>query len=229
MLDRSKSLPCLLTITILALTAPGLATATVIDFEDLPEGAAGLPFTHMGVTFHDLNDVSGVFPDGETFGPQDGHECLVEDATYFWDDFPEFGSPVNVLTFGISWIPGPNFSIGALSTVAMDFAEPATGISLDIGYYENGPWGGIVYHLDALLGGEVVGSTTLEIAGDEPGRDTPAAATLAIEDVTYDQLHLYATYGDEYSMPRAMIDDITFDAAIATEATAWSRVKALYR
>jgi hypothetical protein len=227
MIQPKQRIPILsILVLVAALASP--AAATVVDFEDLAEGPAGLPFTHAGITYHDLNNVSGVFPDGSTFGPQDGHQCIVENAALFWNDFPGWGSPVNVLTFGTAYVEGDNFSIGALATVTMDFAVPAAGISLDIGFYENGPWGGIVYHLDALRFGQVVGSDSFTIIG-ESDRDNPAAATLAIPDVVFDQLHLYATYGGDYSMPRGMIDDIAFDQAVATEPASWTAVKDLFR
>jgi len=209
------------------LSMGSVASATMIDFEDLAEGNVGIPFTHMGVTFHELNNVAGVFPDGSTFEPQEGHECIVETATYFWDDFPDWGSPVNVLTFGNSYIGGDNFTIGALATVTMDFAEPASDISLDLGFYEGGPWGDIVYHLDALQGGSVVGSDTYTlISGGD--RDVPGAITMSVPGVVFDQLHLYATFGDEYSMPRGMIDNITFETTVSVEESTLSAVKKLF-
>jgi hypothetical protein len=215
--------------TLLALASAASATTLVIDYEDLVEGTLGDPFTHMGVTYHDLNTVGGVFPTGETFDPQPGDEFVAENAGLFYGDFPEFGSPVNVLTFGIAYIPGDNLTIGPLATVTMDLPGPATAASLDLGYYENGPWGGIVYHLDALLAGAVVASDQLTIAGGSD-RDNPTWGHLAVTGATFDQLHLYATYGDAYSMPRGMIDDLSLVLdTVATEATTWGELKQLFR
>jgi hypothetical protein len=47
----------------------------------------------------------------------------------------------------------------------------------------------------------------------------------------FDQLHLYATYGSEYSMPRAIIDDLTIDFVGATPVSesTWGQVKSMYR
>jgi hypothetical protein len=84
----------------------------------------------------------------------------------------------------------------------------ASTASLDLGYYENGPWGGIEYHLDALSSGQVVASDSFVIS-DLGGRDNPAVAVLSVSGATFDQLHLYATFADKYSMPRAIIDDLT--------------------
>lgn len=206
------------------------ATTIVIDYEDLTEGTQGDPLTHMGVTYHDLNNVSGVFPDGTTFDPQPGDEFIVENAGLLYGDFPGYGSPVNALTFGIAYIPGENLTIGPLSTVTMDLDLPAVEASLDIAYYENGPWGRIEFHLDALDQGQVVAGDSFVIS-DLGGRDNPAVATLSVAASSFTQLHLYATYGDDYSMPRAMIDDLTLttNGAVPVDASTWGRVRRLYR
>src|SRR5262245_9649729 len=99
------------------------AVTEVIDYEDLAEGMQGDPLTHMGVTYSELNTVSGVFPDGEIFGPQPDDQFVVEEATLFYNDFPAYGSPVNSLTFGIAFVPGKNLSIGPLATVTMDLSS----------------------------------------------------------------------------------------------------------
>jgi hypothetical protein len=217
-------------IVLFAVSLPALATTVVIDFEDLTEGPQGDPLTHMGVTYHDLNNVSGVFPDGSTFESQPGDEFIVENAGVFYADFPAYGSPVNALTFGIAYVPGDNLTIGPLSTVTMDLDAPASEASLDLAFYENGPWGGIEFHLDALNEGQVVASDSFVIS-DLGGRDNPAIATLSVAGANFTDLHLYATYGADYSMPRAMIDDLTLtrDEAVASATTTWGRVRSLYR
>ena len=90
----------------------------------------------------------------------------------------------------------------------MDLDVPASAASVDIGYYENGPWGGIEIHLDALDAGTVVASDVITIA-DAGGRDNDTVATLAVSAATFDSLKLYATYGDQPSAPRVMMDDLT--------------------
>jgi hypothetical protein len=216
--------------TICAFGSPALATTVVIDYEDLSEGMQGDPLTHMGVTYSALNNVSGVFPDGEIFGPSPDDQFVIEDAGLFYGDFPSYGSPVNSLTFGIAYVPGKNLTIGPLSTVTMDLTSPANAASLDLGYYENGVWGGIVYHLDALFNGQVVANNSFVIS-NLGGRDNPAATTMAVSGAIFNQLHLYATFGAEYSMPRGMIDDltITYDGATPVGESTWGRVKSLYR
>lgn len=219
----------LLVVTLAVIGSAALAQTVVIDYEDLSEGVQGDPLTHMGVTYSELNNVSGVFPNGDTFDPAPEDEFIIENAGLFYVDFPAYGSPVNALTFGIAFVPGENLTIGPLSTVTIDLNTPANAASLDLGYYENGPWGGIEYHLDALSNDQVVGSDSFVIS-DLGGRDNPAIATLAVSAATFDQLHLYATYGDKYSMPRAIIDDLTLTfAATPVHGSTWGQVKSTYR
>jgi hypothetical protein len=186
--------------------------ATVHTYEDLAEGAYGETLSHNGVTYHDINQVSGVFPDGSTFTPDDlQHESIVEQATLFYNDFPGYGSPVNALTFGWVYIPGDNLSIGPLASAWMDLDENATSVSFDLAYYENGPWGGIEYFVDAYLGDSVVGSDSFVIAGIDD-RDNPTFDTMSIDGVEFDSLHVYAMYNGEFSAPRGMIDNLTITA-----------------
>src|SRR5690606_28870469 len=100
------------------------------------------------------NIVGGVFPDGSTFDPELNDEMVIEDASLLYLDFPDWGSEQNLLTFGTAYINGDNLSLGRLSTVMMDLPEVADAVSVDVGFYENGPWGGIVVHLDAYRSGE---------------------------------------------------------------------------
>ena len=187
-----------------------IANEVVIDFEDLEEGAYGKPYTHMGITYYDLNNVSGVFPDGSEFEPQENDEIIIEDATVFYNDFPGWGSEDKLLTFGTAYIVGDNLSLGRLSTVTMDLPAVADSVSMDVGYYENGPWGGIEFHLDAISNDVVVASDSFVIS-DLGGRDSVTISELAVSGAEFDQLHLYATFGEEYSLPRLIVDDITIN------------------
>ena len=100
----------------------GSASADIFsDYEDLTEGFYGSSLTHNGVTYRDINNVTGFFPDGAPMGPDDlGTEVIVENAGLFYNDFPAYGSPVNSLTFGGAFVGGENLSIGALASVWMD-------------------------------------------------------------------------------------------------------------
>lgn len=198
--------------SVVTLTSAVSAGEVIDDFEDLAEGFYGEPFTHQGITYSELNNVSGVFPSGEQFGPELGDEVVIEDATLFYVDHPDWGSADKTLTFGNAFVPGDNLSLGRLSTVMMDLDAVASSIAMDIAYYENGPWGGISFHLDAMMDGNVVGSDTVTLA-DGGGRDSIGVSVLSIDGVEFDQLHFYARYGDEYSLPRVIVDDITVDYA----------------
>ena len=185
------------------------AGPSISNYDDLAEGFLGTSYDYNGVSYHDVNGIGGVFPDGSTFTPDDvGNQLIIEDATDFYTVHTDWGSPPNALTFGTAYVPGPNLSIGALVRVTMDLDAPASAASVDIGYYENGPWGGIDIHLDALDAGTVVASDVLTIA-DAGGRDNDAVATLSVSAASFDSLKLYATYGDQPSAPRVMMDDLT--------------------
>lgn len=192
------------------MAAPAFADPIVHTYEDLTEGFYGTLFSHNGVTYREVNTQSGVFPDGSTFTPGDlGNQVVIENAGLLYNDFPEWGSPTNAMTFGSVYVPGENLSIGALSTVTMDLDTPATSASLELAFYENGPWGGIVYRLDAMLNGQIVASDSYVLAGDDDGRDNIAFRTFSVGGVVFDSLHLYATFGDSFSAPRGLLDNLT--------------------
>jgi hypothetical protein len=185
------------------------AQPSISHYDDLEEDFLGTSYAYNGVTYHDVNGIGGVFPDGSTFVPADvGDQLIIEDATDFYIVHPEWGSSPNAMTFGTSYVTGPNLSIGALVQVTMDLDVPANAASVEIGYYENGPWGRIVIHLDALDAGAVVASDTISIA-DGGGRDNDTIGVLSVAADSFDSLKLYATYEDQPSAPRVMIDDLT--------------------
>jgi hypothetical protein len=186
------------------------ACASVLDtYENLSEGFLGSTFTQNGVTYRDVNNVSGFYADGEPFGPTDnGDQSIIENAALFYPSFPGYGSPINSMTFGSAFINGDNLSIGALASVWMDVAGGGSAASFDIAFYENGPWGGIVYHFDAVKNGNVVASDTFTIS-DLGGRDNATFRTMSISGAAFDSLHLYATKGADYTVPRGMIDNLS--------------------
>lgn len=195
------------------------AQASFTTYEGLTEGFQGSTFTFNGVTYRDVNNVSGVQPDGSTFSPGEyGDQLIIENAGLFYNDFPDYGSASNSLTFGNTYIPGDNLSIGALASVYMDIADGATGASFDIAYYENGPWGGIVYHLDALQNGNVVASSSFTIS-DLGGRDNATFQRMSIAGAGFSTLHLYATLNGTYTAPRGMIDNLLVTTPVPEPAT----------
>lgn len=190
-----------------------LTYADVSNYDALAEGFYGQTVTHNGVTYRDVNIHAGVFPTGETFDADGvnglGHTIIVEDSTLFYNDFPAWGSPPNTLTFGTAYVNGPNLSLGAMSTVTMDLAATATSASVDIAFYENGPWGGEVIHFDALLNGVVVASDTFTVS-NLGGRDNIAVRTMSVSSAgSLNQLKLYATFGASPSGVRMILDDLT--------------------
>lgn len=196
-------------LAVLSAASASLFAGTVRTFENLPEGFYGTSFTDSGVTYRDVNQTDVVFPNGTTASAADlGDNVVSEDASFFYPDFPGYGSPVKSLTFGKTYVNGPNLSIGPLATVWMDLANPASAASFDMAYYENGPWGGIKFHLDAVSSGSVVASDVFVIA-DGGGRDNATFRTMSVSAATFDQLHFYATFGTDFSAPRAMIDNLT--------------------
>ncbi|MEZ6318529.1 MAG: hypothetical protein R3B49_07225 [Phycisphaerales bacterium] len=208
----------------LVMSAQALATVSVSTYDDLGEGFYGTTYHYNGITYTDVNNVDGVFPDGGTFTAGDGvtglgNTIIIEDASIFYNDFPGWGSADKCLTFGSSYINGDNVSLGALSTVTMLLDDNADAASLEMAYYENGPWGGIVYHLDALMGGSVVASDSFSIS-DLGGRDNIALATLSVSGAEFDSLHLYATYGADYSGPRILVDNLTLNTVPAPASAA---------
>jgi hypothetical protein len=84
----------------------------------------------------------------------------------------------------------------------------------DLAYYENGPWGGIVLHLDALRNGSVVATDTITIS-DLGGRDNITLGRLDVSGAGFDTLKIYATYGGQYSAPRMIMDDLSLTPAAA--------------
>jgi hypothetical protein len=195
-----------------AFAAPAFAQS-VTTYEGLAEGFYGQSVTWDGITYRDCNNVGGVFPSGETFTPQDiGYTLIIEDSTYLYNDYPAWGSPVNALTFGTAYVNGPNLSLGAFAKVWMDLPAPASALTFDMVYYENGPWGGIQFILEAYSGGVIVDIDSLTIANGG-GRDNIALGQLTVGAASFDQVYLRASYNGQFSAPRLMIDDLTITPA----------------
>ncbi len=194
---------------LVATAGTALATTTVSHYDDLTESFLGTGFTYDGVNYRDCNGVGGVFPDGSTFNSGDvGNNFIIENATLLYNDFPAWGSPSNALTFGTSYIVGNNLSLGAFVTAWMDLPQVANSIGMQMAFYENGPWGGIEFHLDAYRNGNLVGSNSFTLS-DHGGRDNIAFNTLGVAGVEFDSCHLYASYNGQYSAPRLLVDDLT--------------------
>ena len=185
------------------------APVATTDYDDFDEGFLGTSFEHGGVTYRELNEVAGEFPDGVPFDAGElGNLFIIETATLLYEDFPDFGSSPNALTFGNTYVDGDNLSIGPLASAWFDMEFPSNAVSIDMAYYENGPWGGVEIGLDAYRNGLLVGGDALTVADNDPGRDNVTTATLLIDGVEFDSLHLRALLNGVYTAPRVMVDDL---------------------
>jgi hypothetical protein len=190
----------------------GSASAQTANFDLETEGFKGETFTSGGITFRNINDVSGFYPDGQPFVPADnGTQAIIENSMAAQPDFPDHISAPNTLTFGLAFIPGENLTIGPLATATM---APASGLvtqaDFDLIYYENGPWGGILVTVDALLNGQVVGTTSFEVSNLDPqGRDNPAARHLTVSHAGgMDSVRIYSRLNNNYTTIRGLVDNV---------------------
>jgi len=202
------------------LSASAGAEVTTLNFDDFREGFLGTSFIDNGVEFTGLNNVDGFYPDGKAFVAGGdgfdslGNDFIAEQAGDFFDAFPGWGSRNNVLTFGRAFIPGDNLTVGPLSTMTMNLNSVADSASVEIGYFENGPWGGIVIHFEAFMGGSLVDADTLTIS-DLGGRDNGAVSMMSVGGGDFDSLQLYATLGNDFTAPRILIDNLSFNTVPA--------------
>ncbi len=192
----------------------GAASADLANFDSDSEGFKGSSFTSGGITFFDLNTHSGMNVDGSSFVAGDyGTDLIVERALTLAGDFPGQVSSPNVMGWGNAFVPGDNLTINIFSDVAMTTGSVENFVSLDMFYYENGPWGGIELHFDALLGGSVVATDGFTIANGG-GRDNITSTTLSISGVSFDELRLYATLSDgTFTAMTGVIDNVSITPA----------------
>ncbi|MCB9845811.1 MAG: hypothetical protein H6811_07510 [Phycisphaeraceae bacterium] len=195
-------------ISVVCLSAAAAQAQYLADFDAETEGFLGETYTTGGITFFDANNVSGFYPDGAPFDPDElGRDLIIERSVVVWNDFPAFVSFPNTLTFGKAFIPGDNVTIGPLATASMTAPGAFTSGSLDLIYYENGPWGGIEVTLEALLGGAVVGSSSFVVA-DGGGRDNPAAIHLEVAAAAFDTMRIFSTLNGDYTTIRGLVDNV---------------------
>ncbi len=183
--------------------------ASIADFETPREGFAGEIFTDNGITFSRLNDVSGMNPDGSSYGPGEyGRQFIVENATLAINDFPGVLGGAHALSFGNSFIAGENLSINVLSSFHISTGRVENAASLDMLLFENGPWGGITISLDATLGGNLVASDSFVIS-DLGGRDGLVGRSLSIDGVGFDSLEVSARWDDgTYAAFAGLVDNV---------------------
>jgi len=198
----------------LAACAPALAQPAT-DFDTQTEGFKGTSFVIDGITFSDVNAVSGLNPDGSNFIPFEyGDQVVIEKADYLFNDFPGVVSPMNVLGFGGSYIAGPNLTINIVSTVSMDPGQTCTGVELDLLYFQNGPWGGIEIHLDALDGSGAVVTRETVVISDLGGRDSLTPHHFNLSAPAFESVRLHANFANGVNTVfSGVADNVTFHAA----------------
>jgi hypothetical protein len=203
--------------TVAACAGGTLAQQTSFDSET--EGFKGEVFASGGITFSEINNVNGFYPDGQPFTPEDnGRQAIIEDSAVVALDFPDFVSTPNTLTFGLAFIPGGNVTIGPLATAKMTLGGgTATQAGFDLIYYENGPWGGITVTVQALLGSFVVGTTSFVVSDLDPqGRDNPAARHLTVSHAGgLNGVRIFSTKNGDYTTIRGLVDNVTFGSVPA--------------
>ncbi len=208
-------------VSIAAITLASLGSIALAGgytgFETPREGFVGSSFTDGGITFYDLNNDSGLNPDGTTYGPGDyGTDFIIENATLAINDYPDVLSGSHALSWGTSYIAGDNLSINIVSTFSMTTDSIETDASMDLLYFENGPWGGITIELLAMLGGDVVNTDSILIS-DLGGRDGLIGDRLSVTGVEFDSLTVNARYADGTSTVFAgLIDNVTITPAPGT-------------
>tara|TARA_R110000868_G_scaffold241497_1_gene496234 strand:- start:232363 stop:233049 length:687 start_codon:yes stop_codon:yes gene_type:complete len=195
--------------TLTIATIAGSSLAGVTGFESMTEGFAGESFTDGGITFSALNDVAGINPDGSHFvAGEYGRQFIVENATLAINDFPDALSGTNALSFGSTYIAGDNLSINILSSFHMTTGQVESYASMDLLFFENGPWSGITLSLDATLDGTLVASDSYMLS-DLGGRDNLVGRSLSIDGVAFDSLQLSARYSDgTYTAFAGLMDNV---------------------
>ncbi len=179
----------------------GLASGAALaggssGFEGFAEGFYGDSFSAGGINFYGLNSVSGMNVDGSNFEPGDyGTDFIVENAGLAIADFPDFLSGQNALSTGRAFVPGVSLSVNIFSDFSMSTGSVENAASMNLIYYENGPWGGIRVNFDAMRNGQVVASDSFEIS-DLGGRDNLIGRTLSVSGVEFDEVRLHATLAD---------------------------------
>lgn len=192
------------------LVIAGTVSADTVNFDSYKEGFYGPDFTFGSVNFFNTNNLNGVNPDGNPFTPDDiGTDLIIENSEYAYNDFPDVISPLNTLTFGRAYVPGPNLSLGALCTVSMGTGSAATRGEFDVIYYDEPVWEGILVTLEATRFGNLVASTSFTITPHDPGgRNIVDTRHLVIDGVEFDTLRFHATLGGVPTTFRALVDNV---------------------
>jgi hypothetical protein len=174
------------------------AIAAVATFDNLPEGTAGTTLTDGGITFFDLDQrLADVIP-----------SFAIESATP--ELFNSSFSAPNYLSFG-GFAEDEEFSFGRFGSTRITTGSTGTAASLDLFSLLFSPSSNVLT-LEALSGETVVSSTSVALSEFEPiGENGLVRQTLAIADVTFDQLRLTATGPDDNGIAFLGIDNVRIE------------------
>jgi len=173
------------------------AIAAVATFDSLSEGTAGTTLTDGGITFFDLDQrLADSIP-----------SFSIESATPELFD-SSFSAP-NYLSFG-GFAEGEEFGFGRFGSTRITAGTTGTSASLDLFSLLFSPSNNALT-LEALLGETVVASTSVALSAFEPIGDGLVRQTVAIADVTFDQLRLIASGPDDDGVAFVGIDNVRIE------------------
>ncbi|NJO75278.1 MAG: PEP-CTERM sorting domain-containing protein [Leptolyngbyaceae cyanobacterium RM1_406_9] len=174
------------------------AIAAVATFDSLSEGTAGTTLTDGGITFFDLDQrLADTIP---SFSIESAAPELFDSS---------FSAP-NYLSFG-SFAEGEEFGFGRFGSTRIAAGTPGTAASLDLFSLLFSPSSNALT-LEALLGETVVASTSVALSAFEPiGEDGLVRQTVAIADVTFDQLRLIASGPDDDGVVFIGLDNVRIE------------------
>lgn len=175
------------------------AIAATATFDSLPEGTTRTTLTDGGITFFDLDQrLTDAIP-----------SFTIESTTS--ELFGSSFSAPNYLSFS-GFVEGEGFSFGRFGSTRITTGTTATSASLDL--FSLFPPSNNSLTLEALLGETVVASTSVALSEFEPiDEDGLVQQTLAIADVTFDQLRLVASGPDDDGIAFFGIDNVRIDEA----------------
>jgi len=176
------------------------AIAATATFDSLSEGTVGTTLTDGGITFFDLDQrLADAIP---TFTIESTTSELLGSSL----------SAPNYLSFG-GFVEGEEFSFGRFGSTRITTGTTGISASLDLFSLLFSPSNNTLT-LEALFGEMVVASTSVALSDFEPiGEDGLVQQTVAIADVTFDQLRLVASGPDDNGVAFLGLDNVRIEEA----------------
>jgi hypothetical protein len=178
------------------LAVSSAARAQLANFDSLPEGLTATTFTDGGITFSNLDRRIPGEPVPFPFAID-----TIQDGSF--DGLPY--SPPNVLGFG-GFSEGPGVYFFGFGSFEMSTGGLAGSVSLDL--FDSGSRPRNVIRMEALLDGQTVGSTEVDIPRDLYFHHF----TLSLSGVTFNRLRVIAGPQDN-SVIVAVIDNVQIGPA----------------